>query len=129
MGRQKEVIAAGQVRSVKCSARTRPLLLNQEAIFMPDEHSPCPNGLSLTENLITLSKGTYSRLTLPVVNNSGHDITLSPRTVLGQVQLVKAFYPAEARPVVAPPATPMVPPTINREDSQPARGELDDKDR
>lgn len=123
MGRQREVIAAGQV-SVKCSVRTGPLLSSREAIFMPDENSPWPNGLSMTENTITLSKGTYSCLILPVVNDSCHDITM-----LGQVQLVKAVYPAEARPVVAPPVSPMVPPTVCTDKLQPAKNELDDKDK
>ncbi|XP_063049996.1 uncharacterized protein LOC134444699, partial [Engraulis encrasicolus] len=129
MGRQREVIPAGQVKSVKCSVRTGPLIARQEALFMPDEQAPLPDGLNMTENMLTLSKGTYSRLALPVANDTCHDITLSPRTVLGQVQLVKAVYPAEAKPVVAPPASPVVPPTVIDEELQPAEKELDDKDR
>ncbi|KAK0153418.1 hypothetical protein N1851_004927 [Merluccius polli] len=129
MGRQKEVIQAGQVRSVKCSVRTGPLLSSQEALFVPDEHAPWSEGARMMESMITLGKGTYSRLTLPVINDTGHDITLSPRTVLGQVQLVKAVYPAEAKPVVAPSASPVVPPEVNREESAPAKNELEDKDR
>ncbi|XP_063076055.1 uncharacterized protein LOC134466088 [Engraulis encrasicolus] len=129
MGRQREVIPAGQVKSVKCSVRTGPLIARQEALFMPDEQAPLPDGLNMTENMLTLSKGTYSRLALPVANDTCHDITLSPRTVLGQVQLVKAVYPAEAKPVVAPPASPVVPPTVIDEELQPAEKELNDKDR
>ncbi|KAK0144802.1 hypothetical protein N1851_016626 [Merluccius polli] len=129
MGRQKEVIQAGQVRSVKCSVRTGPLLSSQEALFVPDEHAPWSEGARMMESMITLGKGTYSRLTLPVINDTGHDITLSPRTVLGQVQLVKAVYPAEAKPVVAPSASPVVPPEVNGEESAPAKNELEDKDR
>ncbi|KAL2089169.1 hypothetical protein ACEWY4_016068 [Coilia grayii] len=128
MGRQKEVIPAGQMRSVKCSVRTGPLLSSPEALFMPNEHAPWPDGLSISENMITLSKGTYSRLALPVVNNSCHDITLNPRTVLGQVQLVKAVYPADAKPVVAPTTSAMVPPKVNREEPPPAGKELAGKD-
>lgn len=40
-----------------------------------DEISPWPDGLSMTENMIVLRKGTYSRLILPVVNDSCHDIS------------------------------------------------------
>lgn len=73
MRRQKEVIAAEQVRSVKCTVKTGALLLSREAIFMPDEHIPWPNGLSMTENMITLNKLTDSCLMLPVdpVHRSG----------------------------------------------------------
>ena len=110
MGRQKEVIPVGQVRNVKCSVRTGPLLSNQEALFLPDEHAPGSDGLSLSESMIMLSRGTYSRLALPVINNTCHDVILSPRTVLGQVQRVKAVYPVEAKPVTSPPASTARPP-------------------
>ncbi|KAM9735208.1 uncharacterized protein ACNS7B_014526 [Menidia menidia] len=128
-GRQKEVIPAGLVRIVKCSVRTASLPSNQEALVMPNEQAPCPNGLSITESMITLSKGTYSRLALPVINDTCHDITLSPRTVLGQVQCVKAVYPAETKPVVAPPVSPVAPPEVDREERGPAEKALDDCDR
>ena len=121
------MIPAGQVKSVKCSVRIGPLIARQEALFMLDEHAPWPDGLGMTENMITLSKGTYSRLALPVANDTCHDITLSPCTV--QVQLVKAVYPAKVKPVVAPPVSPVPPPKTSREEAQPAKEELDDKDR
>ena len=95
---------------------------------MPDEHAPWPDGLTMTKNTITLSKGTYSRQALPVVNDTCHDITLSPRTVLGQVQLVKAIYPAEPKPVVAPPVSPVPSPKTSREEAQLAKEELDNND-
>lgn len=129
MGRQKEVIPAGQVRGVKCSVRTGPLQSTQEALFMPDEQAILPDGLSVTESMISLSKGTYSRFTLPVANDTCHDITLSPRTVLGQVQGVKAVYPAEAKPVTAPPVPPVAPPEVDREECGSTEKMVDDKDR
>lgn len=122
MERQNLAILAGQVRSVNCSVRTGPLLSSQEALLVP-----WPDGLSITEN-ITLSKGTYSQLTLPIANDTCHDIILSPCTVLGQVQQVKAVYLTEAKPVIAPPASPIVPPEVNKEELEPAKKELDDKD-
>ena len=109
VGRQKEVIPAGQVRNVKCAVRTGPLLSSQEALFVPDEHAPWPDGLSMSESMMTLCNGTYSRITLPVTNNTCHDVILSPHTVLGQVQLVKAVYPVEAKSVTPRPASPAKP--------------------
>lgn len=99
MGRQKEVIPAGQSKAVKCFVRTGPLQSTQEVIFTPSENSPWPDGTTIAENIVTLNKGTGSRITVPVTNNTRHDVILSPRTVLGQVQTVKAIYPVEARPV------------------------------
>ncbi|KAL6468437.1 hypothetical protein MHYP_G00241140 [Metynnis hypsauchen] len=99
LGRQREVIPAGQTKAVKCCVRTGPLPCSQEGLFIPDDDLPWPDNLSLSENVVRLNKGTWSRITLPVTNNTDHDVTISPRTVLGQIQRVKAIYPVEARPV------------------------------
>ena len=130
VGRQKEVIPAGQVRTVKCAVRTGPLLSSQEALFLPDEHASWPDGLSMSESMMTLSKGTYSRIALPITNNTCHDVTLNPRTVLGQVQLVKAVYPVDAKPVTPRPASPVECPEVSREDEpEPDRRTTEDEER
>lgn len=48
---------------------------------------------------MSLQRGPWSRITIPVTNNTTHDILLPPRTVLGQTQMVKTVYPADTRPV------------------------------
>ncbi|GAA6087041.1 uncharacterized protein LOC109204700 [Tachysurus ichikawai] len=58
-----------------------------------------PEGLTVTENVVRLQRGTWSKALIPVCNDTCHDITLPPRTVLGHVQSVKAVYPAAAKPV------------------------------
>ena len=38
---------------------------------------------------------------IPVTNDRNHDISLTPRTVLGQLQQIKAIYPVDVRPANA----------------------------
>lgn len=99
VGRRHAVIPAGKTKKVKCSVRTSPLSTKQEVVFEPDESPKGPDGLNLTESIISLQRGTWSRVNIPVTNETCYDITLNPRTVLGQVQRIKAIYPADVRPV------------------------------
>lgn len=94
----KTVIPAGQTKEVKCSVRTGPLSANQEVLFAPEEVPKGLEGLNIRETIICLQKGNWSRVTIPVTNENNHDITLTPRTVLGQLQQVKAIYPVDVRP-------------------------------
>lgn len=63
---------------------------------MPDECAWWPDGLRVEENIVRLQRGTCSRICIPVINDTVHDIDLPP---LGRIQRVKAVYPAEVRPV------------------------------
>ncbi len=92
-------ILPGEIKVVKCSVRTIPLTCNQEMLFVPVQSPDWPEGLTGTENVVKLQKGTRSKIFIPVSNDTCHDITLRPRTVLGHVQSVKAVYPAAAKPV------------------------------
>lgn len=99
VARLKTVIPAGQTREVKCSVRTGPLSSKQEVIFEPEEFPKGTEGLIIPETVVCLQKGNRSVVTIPVTNESHHDITLTPRTVLGQLQQIKAIYPVDVRPV------------------------------
>lgn len=101
VGRVKTVIPAGQTREVKCNVRTGPLSTKQDVLFDPAETPKWPESVNITETVICLQKGNWSRVSIPVTNDSNHDITLTPRTVLGQLQQVKAIYPVDVRPVAS----------------------------
>jgi len=98
VGRVKTVIPAGQTREVKCHVRTGPLSIKQEVLFEPEEIPTWTEGLHIPETVICLQEGNWSKVTIPVTNNSKHDQTLNPRTVLGQLQQVRAIYPVDVRP-------------------------------
>ncbi|KAL0152983.1 hypothetical protein M9458_051712 [Cirrhinus mrigala] len=100
-GRSVTKIPAKQTIAVKCCIKTGPLLSNQAALFVPDECARWPDGLKVEENIVRLQRGTCSRICIPVINDTAHDIDLPPRAVLGHIQQVKAIYPAEVRPARA----------------------------
>ncbi|TWW52959.1 hypothetical protein D4764_0155110 [Takifugu flavidus] len=98
VGGQKTVIPAGQTREIKCNVRTGPLSTKQEVFFEPDEIQKWPEGLTVPETVICLSKGNWSKVAIPVTNDRNYNITLTPRTILGHVQQVKSIYQADVRP-------------------------------
>lgn len=55
--------------------------------------------MNIPDTIITLQRGTWSRVNIPVTNHTGYDITLNPRTLLGHVQGIKVINPADVRPV------------------------------
>lgn len=99
VGRQRVIIPAGQTIGVRCCVHTGPLLGNQEVLFIPDENPRWPDGLAIAETLLCLQKGSLSRIIIPVTNDTCHDLRLNQRSLLGHIQLVKAVYPAAAKPV------------------------------
>lgn len=98
VGKQSTMIPAGQTKQVKCSVRTGPLPTKQEVLFEPEELPKWPEGVNITETVICLQKGNWSRVSIPVTNNSNCNITLAPCTVLGCLQQVRAIYPVDVRP-------------------------------
>lgn len=98
VGGQKTVIPAGQTREIKCNVRTGPLSIKQEVLFEPDEIPKWPEGLTITETVICLSKGNWSKVAIPVTNDGNYNIALTPRTILGHIQRVKSIYQVDVRP-------------------------------
>lgn len=98
VGGQKTVIPAGQTREIKCNVRTGPLSIKQEVLFEPDEIPKWPEGLTITETVICLSKGNWSKVAIPVTNDGNYNIVLTPRTILGHIQRVKSIYQVDVRP-------------------------------
>lgn len=92
VGGQKTVIPAGQTREIKCNVRTCHLSIKQEVFFEPDEIPKWAEGLTITETVICLSKGNWSKVAIPVTNDGNYNIALTPRTILGHIQRVKSIY-------------------------------------
>lgn len=98
-GRALVTIPAGQTKAVKCRLRAGPLPDHQDVLFEPNLHPQLPEGLEVRESVVRLQQGTWSHITIPIMNNTAHEILLPLRTVLGQTQRVKSIYPANMRPV------------------------------
>ncbi len=94
VGRSVTKIPAKQATAVKCCIRTGPLLADQDALFVPDECARRPDGLRVEENIVHLQRETCSRICIPVINDTVHDIDLPPCAVLGRIQRVKTVLPS-----------------------------------
>ncbi|KAK3529965.1 hypothetical protein QTP86_009345 [Hemibagrus guttatus] len=94
------VVAAGQTRTVKCNVRAGPLVAKQVVLFEPEDIPQWPEGLEVARMVISLQRGSLTKVQIPVTNISKADIMLAPRTILGHVQHVRAMYPADTQPAI-----------------------------
>lgn len=82
---------------VTCRANTGPVERNTPVLFEPDEASPWPNGLDISETLLTVKKGKSSQVNIEITNNTNHAIVLPGRTLLGRLQFVQSVTPVEVK--------------------------------
>lgn len=105
-GKKSVVLPAGQLTTVHGHTHAGNLNQEQVMLFVPDEKLHWPEGLSINEMIVTLSRGNSSRTAIPITNNTSHNIVLDKRTVLGHLQSVKTVYPAPMRPIEVKPSLP-----------------------
>ena len=82
---------------VTCRANTGPVGRSTPVLFEPDETNPWPNGLEISETLLTVKKGKSTRVDIDITNNTNHEIVLKGRTPLGRLQLVQSVTPVEVK--------------------------------
>uniref|UniRef100_A0A8C6Q036 Gypsy retrotransposon integrase-like protein 1 n=2 Tax=Nothobranchius furzeri TaxID=105023 RepID=A0A8C6Q036_NOTFU len=99
---RENIIPAGQTKMVKCGARAGPLADQQGVLFEPLLPSQLPEGLRVKEGIVCLQQGPWSRLKIPVNNDTAHDIVLPSKSIIGQVQLVKTMYAAQTESAQIP---------------------------
>lgn len=102
---------------VRCSVRTGQLPIQQDVLIEPCPYPQVPEGLNIEESVLSLQRGTWSRINIPVTNNTAHDILLPPETILGQTQIVKTIYPAPAKPMDSNPSQTKAPDTLETQES------------
>ena len=71
--------------------RPTPVLLE------PDETNPWPNGLEISETLLTVKKGKSTRVDINITNNTNHEILLKGQAPLRRLQLVQSVTPVEVK--------------------------------
>lgn len=84
-------------------------------------------GLTIPETVICLSKVNWSKVAIPVTNDSNCNSTLTPRTILGHVQQVKSIYQA-VRPACTNKNTTDTSSTVEKTDSKACRVESQKED-
>ena len=91
------VIPKGAVIEVTCRANTGPLECKTPVLFKPLSEFELLYGLELSETLLCVDKGSFSRLNVKVCNTTNHSIRLKGRTVWGHLQLVNSVTPLEIK--------------------------------
>jgi hypothetical protein len=91
--KKKVIIPSGQTMNISCRANTGPIRRNSPALFEPDEQTHMPIGPTVQEAVTTVEQGKSSLIDIPVTNTTQHDIVLSGRLVLGNLQLVRSVTP------------------------------------
>ncbi|KAK7907779.1 hypothetical protein WMY93_016391 [Mugilogobius chulae] len=62
-----------------------------------DELSQLPEGLVIQEGLVTVTEGRSVYIPISIANADKQDLTLSPRTILGHLEEIKAVYPVNVQ--------------------------------
>ena len=91
------VIGPGQVVKVNCRAPVGFIDEEMPVVFEPDEGQQWPEELVVNDKLLMLKKGLVRRLSIPVVNSSGHKVLLRGGTKLGRLEAVSSVTPVEVR--------------------------------
>ena len=86
-----------QSERVTCRANTGPVGRRTPVLFEPDETSPWPNGLEVSETLLTVKKGKSSQVDVEITKNTSHEIVLRGWTLPGRLQLVQSVIPVEVK--------------------------------
>ena len=82
---------------VKVRANTGYIARSVPAIFEPEMIGGIPDGLQLTEMLVTLKRGTTQMLQVNIENLTNHDIRIRNNTLVGHLQLIQSVTPMEVR--------------------------------
>lgn len=90
-------IPSKQSERVTCRANTGPVGRPTPVLFEPDETSPWPNGLEVSETLLTVKKGKSSQVDVEITKNTSHEIVLRGWTLPGRLQLVQSVIPVEVK--------------------------------
>ena len=98
--KQDVVIPSNTTVRVKCRANTGPVEERIPVLFEPNVEPSWPSGLQISEELLSIPRGSSCQVRINVSNTSNHDITLRKRTVLGELELVKSVTPSNTLSVI-----------------------------
>lgn len=68
----------------------------QSLLFVPSDLPDLPDGVTVKEGLVTVTAGQCMYVPVPIMNTNSYDITLNPRTVLGNLQAIKTAYSVQS---------------------------------
>ena len=97
------VLKAGSVETVSCKIKSVVVNERTPVVFEPEVEELLPEGIKVHSSLMSLRKGNNTRVSVTVVNESDHDITLTGRLQLGELHQVNSVTPVEVQEVEVKP--------------------------
>ena len=91
-------VPQGQSVMVPCRVDCGPLERRTPVLFEPALDPSWPVDLEVSEQLLTLPRGSLHRVNIAVHNPTKHDVVLGRRTPLGNLQLIASVTPIEVVP-------------------------------
>ena len=88
-------VSQGQSVMVPCRVDCGPLERRAPVLFEPALDPSWPADLDVSEQLLTLPRGSPHRVNIAVHNPTKHDVVLGRRTPLGNLQLIASVTPLE----------------------------------
>lgn len=93
-GTKSQRIPAYTVTYLRCRPHAKPALQDQTVLFTPDEVHHLPDGLYIGGTLVSLQKGQFSKLSIPVWNTTKRDIISPGQTRMGCLEPIKGNIPS-----------------------------------
>ena len=94
-GKRAVTIPSSKTIPITCRAHTGLHKGPVDVYFQPDDTFMTDDGLEIDECMVKVQKGSYTRITIPITNRTGRDISLRGRTILGKLQLISSVVPRE----------------------------------
>ncbi|PIK48803.1 hypothetical protein BSL78_14341 [Apostichopus japonicus] len=95
VGKQNVVVPKGQSINVRCQVHAGPIQKQMVTVFDPEPEGHWPQGLSVPEAVVRVSRGSSCKVSIPVTNSTDKDLVLPRRTSLGHLQLVRCVFGVE----------------------------------
>ena len=95
-GKREIRLTAEQITTTFVRAHVGTQFAGESLLFVPNVPSQLPEGLVIQEGLITVTEGRFVYIPVSVANTTKLDVTLTPHTILGHLEEIKAVYPITA---------------------------------
>lgn len=104
-GRDPEVVSAGQSCVLEGSVHVNSQTSDRWVVIEPPSSSSLPEGMMVTNCLISFPDSPFQRLPVVVQNESKHDIIIPAKSVIAEIHALQEVISCKQNP------TDMMPPT------------------
>ncbi|KAL1264187.1 hypothetical protein QQF64_004542 [Cirrhinus molitorella] len=94
--KQKIQLNAGQITTVYARVHMGGQCHEQSLLFTPSEPSPLPEGLMIQKGVVKVGNEKTAKVPIAIANTAKHPVILTPRLILGHLEVIKSTYPVTA---------------------------------